>query len=501
MHIPFPASGLAAAWTQQDPALVSALQDHLAGVPSGADHDPATLRAVVADAIAAGYRRSGLGIPSALERFRAGARTVTTGHQLVVAGGPAYLHAKAMTAIRRAGPEGVAVFWLASEDHDAAEAGTLPRRSLRWIPAEGTPVGRWTVDDALRDQLATWADEAALHPADRAALLRHAVPGRPYADVFRCWMDAWFGGTNLLVLDGDDPALKALAAPLLRAELTGHGVAAPVAATTAVLEAAGFPAQAQPRPINLFEFVPSAEGTTRRIRVDAPLPDAALEPWERWSPGVLLRPLYQEWLLGSDEVVGGPAEVAYWLQCAGAFRALGVPFPRIVLRDGVLVHTTSSANAAQAIGWEPGLSAQRTDELFRQWLTARAVPADRAEAIATAFKALEQAWTAAAAAIDPTLEAAARASAARTATESDALTKKLRKGYAARHAHEVAATETGLSWLLPGGLPQERVSTALELAAELGGWDTWRSTWLAAAHAVPFDHPPVLWIWPDPALE
>ena len=101
MHIPFPASGLAAAWTQQDPVLVSALQDHLAGVPSGADHDPATLRAVVADAIAAGYRRSGLGIPSAVERFRAGARTVTTGHQLVVAGGPAYLHAKAMTAIPR----------------------------------------------------------------------------------------------------------------------------------------------------------------------------------------------------------------------------------------------------------------------------------------------------------------------------------------------------------------------------------------------------------------
>ena len=451
---------------------------HAAGV-----HDARALRSAVADAVEAGYRRAGCAVPEALGRFRSGARTVTTGHQLVIAGGPAYLHAKAMTAIRRAGGEGVAVFWLASEDHDAREAGTLPGTDVRWIPSEGGPVGRWKVDEELCERLGDWADRAGVHAADREALLAEAIPGRRYSEVFLCWMDRWFRGMNLVVIDGDDPVLKSLAAPLLRAEATGMGIAPAVEATTTALEAAGYPAQARSRAVNLFELVAEEEGAGRRVRIDAPvaIPDAG-ERWERWSPGVLLRPLYQEWLLGSDAVVGGPAEVAYWLQCYGAFRTMGVPFPALHVRDSVVVHGRGSRQLSDQTDFNPVLDppAALADRV-RAVLADRAIPESVSDPVHAALAEFESALTAAARPVDPTLEGAARAAAARARGEWDALAKKIRKAYKIRHSAEVAEIECAADWIAPGGEPQERVRTALELAGELGGWEAWRAVWMEAA--------------------
>ena len=53
---------------------------------------------------------------------------------------------------------------------------------------------------------------------------------------------------------------------------------------------------------------------------------------ERFSPNVNLRPLYQETLLPNLAYIGGPAEVAYWLQLKSIFDANKLPFPAVVLR-------------------------------------------------------------------------------------------------------------------------------------------------------------------------
>ena len=102
------------------------------------------------------------------------ARTVTTGHQLCLATGPAFTCYKALTTCTwreqleaRWGTPVIPVFWMASEDHDFEEVCSL------WDGADGT-VGRvrrrevpWagcTADNAA-DMLRAWARAAGLDKA------------------------------------------------------------------------------------------------------------------------------------------------------------------------------------------------------------------------------------------------------------------------------------------------------------------------------------------------
>ena len=54
---------------------------------------------------------------------------------------------------------------------------------------------------------------------------------------------------------------------------------------------------------------------------------------DRFSPNVLLRPLYQEYILPNLAYVGGPSELAYWLQLKSTFDSVGIPYPILILRD------------------------------------------------------------------------------------------------------------------------------------------------------------------------
>src|SRR5690606_29852213 len=57
---------------------------------------------------------------------------------------------------------------------------------------------------------------------------------------------------------------------------------------------------------------------------------------ERFSPNVMLRPLYQETILPNVAFIGGGAEVAYWLQLKSLFDHHGVYYPAILLRQSVM---------------------------------------------------------------------------------------------------------------------------------------------------------------------
>ncbi len=66
-------------------------------------------------------------VEAALDRFASGAAAVVTGQQVGLFSGPSFTIYKALTALRlaeelnSAGTPAVAIFWLASEDHDLAE--------------------------------------------------------------------------------------------------------------------------------------------------------------------------------------------------------------------------------------------------------------------------------------------------------------------------------------------------------------------------------------------
>ena len=54
---------------------------------------------------------------------------------------------------------------------------------------------------------------------------------------------------------------------------------------------------------------------------------------ERFSPNVILRPLYQERILPNLAYVGGPSELVYWLQLKDNFNHFGITFPLLMPRN------------------------------------------------------------------------------------------------------------------------------------------------------------------------
>ena len=60
---------------------------------------------------------------------------------------------------------------------------------------------------------------------------------------------------------------------------------------------------------------------------------------ERFSPNVIMRPLYQEVILPNLCYIGGGGELAYWFQLKAFFNEVKVPFPIMLLRNSVLIQS------------------------------------------------------------------------------------------------------------------------------------------------------------------
>src|SRR5205807_933960 len=69
---------------------------------------------------------------------------------------------------------------------------------------------------------------------------------------------------------------------------------------------------------------------------------------ERASPGALLRPLAQDFILPTAAYVGGPAEIAYHAQIGGCYGHFGIPRPVVVPRPGVTLVDAARARVLEA---------------------------------------------------------------------------------------------------------------------------------------------------------
>jgi bacillithiol biosynthesis cysteine-adding enzyme BshC len=277
--------------------------------------------------------------------------TVTTGHQLNIFGGPLFLVYKLVTTInlakrlKAAYPDYhfVPVYWMATEDHDFEEISyfRLLGQKYTWQTGQTGAVGRMNPRE-LEGVLGQLAHKL---PTFEKAYLGHDT----LAAATRNWVHELLGDQGLLCLDADAPALKAHFREVIRQDVFGQRTFREVNATIADLEARGYKTQVNPREINFFylhqhlreRIVPQGEGfavlNTEVSFTAAEMEDLIGRHPERFSPNVMLRPVYQETILPNLAYVGGPAEVAYWLQLKGIFEASGVPFPALMPRNFALV--------------------------------------------------------------------------------------------------------------------------------------------------------------------
>lgn len=287
--------------------------------------------------------------------------TVCTGHQLCLFTGPLYFIYKIITTInlakqlKAAFPDKnfVPVYWMASEDHDFAEINHLHvfGKRVEWTKSEHTgeePVGILSnngLEEVLSALVLFWGTN---EKADELKLLfeKAYLQTSNLAEATRMLVHEIFKETDLLIIEPDDSRLKSLFVSYMQEDILEHTAYKKVNESIEKLESTGYKSQVHPREINLFYFdnnnrkriVKNPDGTFQLYNTDKIFSKDELinelnnHP-EKFSPNVTLRPLYQQVILPNLAYIGGPGELAYWLEYKSFFEAEKVFFPVLTPRN------------------------------------------------------------------------------------------------------------------------------------------------------------------------
>ena len=298
--------------------------------------------------------------------------TVATGHQLCLFTGPLYFIYKIITTINLSEqlkseyPEYnfVPIYWMASEDHDFDEVNHIHLfgKTLKWNQDQKGAVGAISTKSmqSLFNQLKLILGDSK-NAEDLYRLLSDSyLKNKDLASATRHLVNSLFSKYGLVVLDADSPNLKKEAIPLIKRD---------------VLEQSNYPliqntnqdlgkVQAYVRPINFFYL---QKGSRNRIEQqgsdfivcnsdlkfskEALLSEIENHP-ERFSPNVLLRPLFKEFILPNLAMIGGGAEVNYWMQLKSTFSTNKIVYPILMLRNSVLIANDTISKKVNSLGFE-----------------------------------------------------------------------------------------------------------------------------------------------------
>ena len=289
--------------------------------------------------------------------------TITTGHQLNLFTGPLYFLYKIVSAInlskelKEKYPENnfVPIYWMATEDHDFDEINyfNFKGKKIQWNRASSGAVGRLDTK-GLDEVLELFAKELGIgkRAESLVALFKNAyIEHATLSEATRYIANEVFREYGLIVIDADDSKLKKLFVPAMEIELKQQLAFSTTQAPIKVLNDNEYKVQVNPREINLFyltaglrERIIKEDNSYRVNETDISWTEEDLfkelkEFPERFSPNVIMRPLYQEIILPNLCYIGGGGELAYWFELKSFFEANNVPFPILLLRNSVLIQT------------------------------------------------------------------------------------------------------------------------------------------------------------------
>jgi bacillithiol biosynthesis cysteine-adding enzyme BshC len=318
--------------------------------------------------------------------------TVTTGHQLNIFTGPLYFIYKIVTAIKlcrqlkEAHPDKdfVPVYWMASEDHDFAEINytNIGGKKVHWWYEASGATGRIN-PDTMRQAINQYKGVLGIdgHSSELGEMVETAYTKfDKLADATRYLVNAIFGRYGLIIIDADDHRLKASFAPVIMQDIIGQNSFKNIMAVNERLQKLGVHIQVNPREINFFylkdqlrERIVFEHHRYNVMNTDISFTEVELKQEikaspERFSPNVVMRPLYQECILPNIAYVGGGAELVYWLELKTNFDYYEVDFPILILRNSGLVIRKEAAGKIKGMELAPEDVFKTTDEIKTSWI-------------------------------------------------------------------------------------------------------------------------------------
>ncbi|MGB7191110.1 MAG: bacillithiol biosynthesis cysteine-adding enzyme BshC [Acidobacteriaceae bacterium] len=372
--------------------------------------------AAVADLLEAQNRGFGAGQAALanIEKLRAGSAAVVTGQQVTLFAGPLFTLLKAATAIRRAKDAGaVPIFWMATEDHDLAEADhvTLPSRHqlhtlrLEHSPEdEGKPAGSVRLGEGIRPVLEQAAELLGPGPA-LDALQAAYKPEATYAGAFGRFLASVFAGQGLILIDAAGREFHRLGAPVLRAAIErASELEAWLLERARLLEERGYAAQVLVAEGGSLLFLIDDETGARlplkhkddgtwiagrnQYSTAELLAILETEP-ERLSPNALLRPVFQDSILPTAAYIGGPSEISYFAQSQVLYQAiLGRTTPVLPRLSATLVEPSVAKILALHELSLPEIMAAQPEDLAQR-LGVRVLPEEGRQKLEQAGSALD----------------------------------------------------------------------------------------------------------------
>lgn len=307
--------------------------------------------------------------------------TVTTGHQLNIFTGPLYFIYKIVTtiatckALQKSYPDFhfIPVYWMASEDHDFEEISYFhyEGKKITWDTAQKGAVGRF--DPSQLKAIASQLPEGAF-------FFKKAYEEKTLANAVRSYVNHLFQEEGLLVIDADDARLKRSFIPVMEKDIFEHAPEMLVAQTSSRLEAEGIKPQVHAREINFFylhgDLRARIERTEKQFKVvdsgitftEEDLKQLIHTHPERFSPNVILRPLYQETILPNLAYVGGPSELMYWLQLKSVFDHFEEAFPILMPRNFAMVSTQRNKEKWEKLKLTTSALFSEADAVFSKWV-------------------------------------------------------------------------------------------------------------------------------------
>lgn len=318
--------------------------------------------------------------------------TITTGHQLNIFTGPLYFIYKIVTAIKlcrelkEAHPDKdfVPVYWMASEDHDFAEINytNIGGKKVHWWYEASGATGRIN-PDTMRQALNQYKGVLGIdgHSNELGEMVETAYTAfDKLADATRYLVNALFGRYGLVIIDADDHRLKQSFSPIIERDIIEQNSFKNISAVNEKLQALGVHIQVNPREINFFylkeqlrERLVFEDGLYKVNNTEIAFTEEELKQEiattpERFSPNVVMRPLYQECILPNIAYIGGGAELVYWLELKSNFDHYGVDFPILILRNSALVIPKDTAAKIKSMELAPAELFKSTDEIKNGWV-------------------------------------------------------------------------------------------------------------------------------------
>jgi len=284
--------------------------------------------------------------------------TVITAHQPCLLTGPLYYIFKIIDTINlaeylstKSDKKIVPVFINGSEDHDFEEINHfyLFGKKISWERPHIGSVGRLTTDGLeevigqLEEILGKQNNSQNIIQLFRQSLEKSTN----YNDFVRQYLHEIFGRYGLIIINMDNHAFKAEFANVIKQELLNPMSKKLVSDTQQKLSLIGFGDQAHAREINLFYIDDHGRNRIEKqgnryhiVDTDVSFSEEEIlmelenRP-ERFSPNVILRPLYQEFILPNIAYIGGGGEIAYWLERKSLFQHYHIFYPALIRRNSV----------------------------------------------------------------------------------------------------------------------------------------------------------------------